>query len=668
MSESEHTRAVTEIEHCWIPMPDGTRLSARIWLPADADLKPVPAVFEYLPYRKRDGTAYRDEMYHPLVAGRGYAMVRVDIRGTGESEGVLLDEYLPLEQEDALQVIDWLAAQPWCTGSVGMMGLSWGGFSCLQVAALRPAALKAVISLCASDDRFTDDVHYKGGNLQMKNAAWGAYMQHITASVPDPALIGDDWMSQWKARLEQAPLWSVPWFRHQSKDAYWKQGSLSVDYARISAAVFCVSGLADAYRSSTARTFEQLTCPRKLLMGPWIHEYPHIANPHPTVDFIALSLEWWDHWLKGEQNGVMDEPPVTVFVQDALEPQPYYEKRPGTWRRFGEWPIAGTHHLHCSLAPGELVLGAGARLPEGLTLSSPLNTGVCHGETCAVAVGPYGPVDQRRDDALGLVFDSAPLQAPLVLVGQAEFSCLLASSEDCGQIIARLNAVDEAGASTLLSCASLNLNHRNGFEVHCPPVPGEPFQVALRFDLAAVSVQAGKRLRLTLSTACFPLLWPARKKAAITMSAGHHVLSLPTVELRGEGVEIPTAPCFVPDIDVLRPYACQRYLHEDLATGVTTVTLEEDHGCLSLRPHGLQFDQYGSETHSVDPTDPLTARSTMEWRYLARRDAWTAEVLTRFSVQCDLDHFYLHANQVVHVEGERIHEKTWHETIPRISV
>jgi predicted acyl esterase len=136
---TEFAYKVREIEHCLIPLKDGTQLAARIWLPEVAGLQTFPAILEYLPYRKRDGTAVRDALTHPWMAGQGYVCVRVDMRGNGESQGLMADEYLLQEQDDALEVIDWLCQQPWCDGKVGMMGISWGGFNGLQVAGRQPA-------------------------------------------------------------------------------------------------------------------------------------------------------------------------------------------------------------------------------------------------------------------------------------------------------------------------------------------------------------------------------------------------------------------------------------------------------------------------------------------------------------------------------------------------
>ena len=187
---NDFPRVVREIENTWIPMPDGIRLAARIWLPKDSEVDPVPAILEYLPYRKRDGTVERDHLTHPYFAGHGYAGVRVDMRGTGDSEGVCLGEYLRQEQDDCLAVIEWLAEQPWCSGKVGMIGISWGGFNGLQVAARRPDALGAVISLCSTDDRYADDVHFMGGALLAEKLGWGATAFAIAHTPPDPAYCG----------------------------------------------------------------------------------------------------------------------------------------------------------------------------------------------------------------------------------------------------------------------------------------------------------------------------------------------------------------------------------------------------------------------------------------------------------------------------------------------
>ncbi|HSY88232.1 MAG TPA: CocE/NonD family hydrolase, partial [Verrucomicrobiae bacterium] len=222
---------IRTIELAWIPMSDGRRLAARLWLPVDAEREPVPAILEYIPYRRRDGTRPRDEETHAWVAAQGYACARVDIAGSGDSDGLLLDEYLQQEQDDAVEIIAWLSAQPWCSGKVGMIGISWGGFNGLQVAARQPPALKAVISLASTVDRYADDVHFMGGALLADNMDWGAAFFTYAALPPDPAMVGAGWRKQWLERLEVLRPFPPLWLAHQRRDDFWKHGSVSENYA-----------------------------------------------------------------------------------------------------------------------------------------------------------------------------------------------------------------------------------------------------------------------------------------------------------------------------------------------------------------------------------------------------------------------------------------------------
>src|SRR5262249_26540173 len=192
---------VREVETCWIPMSDGIKLAARLWLPEDAERKPVPAILAYIPSRRRDGTRDGDQLTHPYLAGHGYACVRLDIRGSGDSEGLQGDEYSKSEHDDAVEAIAWIAAQPWCSGAVGMMGISWGGFNSLQVAARRPPALKAIITVCSTDDRYADDMHYMGGASLTGNLEWGSQFFIYQGRAPDPGVVGERWRQMWMERL-----------------------------------------------------------------------------------------------------------------------------------------------------------------------------------------------------------------------------------------------------------------------------------------------------------------------------------------------------------------------------------------------------------------------------------------------------------------------------------
>ena len=329
---TDFPRAVRRIDHTWIPLADGTRLAARIWLPEDAEQDPVPAILEYLPYRKGDAFARRDSYHHPYFAGYGYAGVRVDLRGTGDSDGIIEDEYLPQEQEDAIDVIAWLAEQPWCSGAVGMLGISWGGFNGLQVAARRPPALKAVISMCASDDRYADDVHYVGGCvLAVDMLPWAATMLTGNALPPDQAVVGDGWRDTWLQRIERTPPFVEAWLAHQRRDAYWRQGSVCEHYEAIDVPVYAVGGWADGYSNAIPRLIEGLPGPRKGLIGPWSHAFPQDGEPGPAIGFLQECLRWFDQHLKGIETGIMDEPRLRVWMQDHVAPATHHAQRPGRW-------------------------------------------------------------------------------------------------------------------------------------------------------------------------------------------------------------------------------------------------------------------------------------------------------------------------------------------------
>lgn len=296
-------------------MRDGITLSARVWMPEDAKTTPLPAILEILPYRKRDGTNARDATTHAKFSQHGYVCLRVDLRGCGESEGLFEDEYSEQELSDIEDVIGWISQQPWCSGAVGIMGISWGGFNGLQTAARRPPALKAVISLCSSVDRFADDIHYKGGCQLMENIGWAATATSWFSMPPDPLLVGDDWRDIWLERLENTPPLINKWQQHSSKDSYWKHGSVSEDFSQIEAAVLVIGGWHDGYRNTAAKLLKGGTSgPVKAIMGPWNHKYPHLATPEPRMDFVSEALRWWDRWLKDAPNSVDDDPDYRVYL------------------------------------------------------------------------------------------------------------------------------------------------------------------------------------------------------------------------------------------------------------------------------------------------------------------------------------------------------------------
>jgi putative CocE/NonD family hydrolase len=405
----------------------------------------VPAILEYLPYRKRDFTRARDEPMHRYFAGHGYAAIRVDVRGTGESEGLLLDEYLEREMIDGVEVIDWIAAQPWCSGTVGMMGKSWGGFNALGVAARRPAALQAILTVCASDDRFADDAHFMGGCLLNENLTWGTMLLALAALPPDPDLVGPHWRAMWRSRLEAAVLFPEIWLSHPYRDTYWRQGSVCDDLRAIECPVYAVGGWADAYTNAIPRLLAGLRGPRKGLVGPWSHTYPHDGTPGPAIGFLQEALRWWDRWLKGIENGVMDGPSYRVWMQESVRPSARPADRPGRWVGEASWPSPRIRPRRWAFGPGRLREEADG-VPAQLAWRSRQTVGAAGGDWCSFGVEDL-PGDQQDDDAGSLIFDSAPLGERLEMLGTPQVVLEVGLDRPEAFVAVRLNEIFPDGAS-----------------------------------------------------------------------------------------------------------------------------------------------------------------------------------------------------------------------------
>jgi predicted acyl esterase len=452
------------IELAWVPMPDGRKLAARLFLPRQRS-RPVPAILEYIPYRRRDGTRLQDEQMHIWFAAHGHAGVRVDIAGMGDSEGIVEDEYAQREQDDALAVIEWLGSQAWCSGSVGMIGISWGGFNALQVAARRPARLKAVISMCSSDDRYGCDAHYLGGCLLNDNFAWGGAFFNYAVLPPDPAMVGEErWREMWKERIDRHVNFPALWLRHQRRDEYWKHGSICEDWAAINCAVFAVGGWLDGYTQTVFRLVENLKSPCKGLIGPWGHKEPYRGVPGPAVGFLQECLRWWDHYLKGEDRGIERDPDLRVWIQDYETPQPHFLERRGRWISFSRRVLRNLKRRRFYGEGRGLVPKLSRRRLSPLFSSSPQTTGLRAQEWCPYGQGRVSAEsagDQREDDGLSLCMDSDPLASVVNIVGEGRVKLRIAANQTQALIAVRLCDVAPDGTSALITYGLLNLSHRS---------------------------------------------------------------------------------------------------------------------------------------------------------------------------------------------------------------
>jgi uncharacterized protein len=656
------------LDPVWIEMPDGVKLAARILLPRSARAKPVPVVLEYIPYRRRDGTLLGDTPRHAYFAGHGYAAVRIDLRGAGDSDGLLLDEYLKQEQDDALVAIAWLAAQAWCNGKVGMMGYSWGGFNALQVAARRPPALAAIMAVHATDDRYGDDCHYMGGGLLLGSLSWASTMLAFNARPPDPAIVGPRWREMWLQRLEGSPPFIIDWLSHPLRDEYWRHGSVAEDYGAIAAAVYTVGGWTDPYTNCVLRLLEHVKSPTKALIGPWAHAYPHIARPGPQIGFLQESLRWWDRWLKGIDNGIMEEPRLKVWMQDSVPPASDYETRPGRWIAEAGWPTPHVATRSFHVGEGRL-LDRPAASAQPIRHRSPQLTGTTAGEWC-----PYGslgelPIDQRADDGRSLVFDSAALDGPLEILGTPRVSLRLSIDRPVGILTARLCEVAPEGASTLITYGVFNLTRREGFDRSVPMKPGEPVTVSFPLNDLGQRLAKGSRLRLTLSTNYWPILWPAPEAATITLFPADCRIDLP---IYAPGAEAGAAAAFGPPeaagnvaFSELRASRRQRSVEEDATSGRTVVTIHRDLGANRLEADGLEFDGGAVERFTQIEGDPLSAEADLEWRYAMRRGDWSISTLSRTRLTGTKDNFHLHITLDAFEGDNRIFTRVWSRDLPR---
>jgi putative CocE/NonD family hydrolase len=668
MSQDIGLREVRLIEHTLIPLSDGVSCAAKIWLPVDAETDPVPAILELIPYRKRDGTIFRDTQLQPVVAARGYAYVRVDIRGSGESTGTLDDEYLPREQQDALELIEWIAAQSWCTGALGMTGISWGGFNALQVAALRPPALKAIITQCSTDDRYADDVHYMGGCQILENIGWAADRFVYNVLPPDPQLVGEAWREMWQQRLDAHYPWIEIWLAHQTRDEYWKHGSVCEDYGAIDIPVYAVSGWYDSYSNAVPRMLANLSVPRKGLIGPWTHSFPDMSEPGPTIGFLHESVRWWDQWLKGIDTGIMDEPMYRVWMLDTVEPKPFFKDLPGRWVAEPTWPSAHIAMTPAYLGDGRLV----SEQPDELALPfrSPQTAGIRCGRW-----GGYGgdspdlATDQRVEDGTGLCFDGARLTAPVEIMGAVEIELEFSSDQEVAVIAAKLCDVAPDGTSALVSYGVLNLTHRDSHEFPTKLEPGKRYRATVRLNDIAQHFAAGHRIRISLATSHWPVIWPAPKPVTLTVYTGASRVLLPIRPPRASDAELPSfrepelAPAF--PATELSPETGTRTIHEDVATGETTVTTLKDWGSYRLDPIGIEASGKLEEIYTIRPGDPLSAQVVIKGLTGFATADVRVEIKTEMRMSATESDWLLDNRIEASEDGKIVYDRRFVKTIPR---
>ncbi len=643
---SPDTGPVKMIETSSIPMPDGVRLAVQLWLPAPSDVRPAPVVLEYIPYRKRDGYRAYGMYWGETLASQGIAYARLETRGSGDSTGLLQDEYLPREHEDAAVAIAWLAAQPWCNGAVGMRGVSWGGFSTLQAAALRPPALRAIMPISASDMRYTDDAHYVGGAFALTGLKWATSMKLVMAGPPDPMVTGEAWKEEWRARLAATPPIAARWLSHQTNDAYWRQGSVALAWDAIQCPVYVVGGLVDSYGNEIPRLLANLQVPRKGLYGPWQHGYPSPATPGPALDWAYEELRWWRQWLMGEETGIMAEPMLRAYMPDATAAQVSPGPIPGHWVAEAQWP-------------SDRVRSRAFYLGDGGLHDHPQGGATAHcASTALVGLGkvewvPFAPTElpreQSPDDARSLTFDSAPLPGRIELLGAGAFKIRVAADRPLAHLALRLCEVTPAGKSWLITYGLLNLTHRTSHETPTPLEPGHAYEVTVPLNFTAHAFAAGSRIRAAISESLWPLVWPSPEPVTLTLDLASARLDLPvrTPPPVEAPMPIPLAPPPPPDP---KSWPDMRITEEDGQVRVVEVW-----------PPSVNLIAAIAETHSgsgpdidlsMTEAEPLTCR----WRASSNagfsRPGWVIALKSEVAISADTRDFTVEERLTATLNGE----------------
>lgn len=648
-----------------ITLSDNCRLSARVLMPEDAYKNPLPAILEYIPYRKRDGTIERDELMHKYFAGRGYVVLRVDMRGTGESEGLMFDEYTKEELSDCVEVIDWISKQSWCDGNVGMMGKSWGGFNCIQVAMLQPDPLKAIISGYSTVDRYADDIHYKGGCLLNENLSWSGTMLSYSSRPPDPSLVGTRWREMWLDRLNNIPFYGAKWMKHPNRDEYWKHGSLCEDYDSLNVPTLCFGGWADNYMNTVSNLIENAkSCTVKGIVGPWVHQYPHTADPSPQIGFLQEALRWWDKWLKGYETGVEDDPNYRIYLQDSIKPNRKTKHRPGKWIVEKNWPLS-------EIEMKRLYLSAYGTLSKN---SDTLNCVIKSPANCGFGAGSYFPMsssvpeqsgDQSVDDAYSVCFEQDPTSFPIDIVGRPKIKLILKSNNTHGHLCARLCDVSPDGLSTRISYGLLNLNHRDSHENPTVIPVNKEFSIEFDLDQVAYRLLRGNKLRISLSNAYWPLVWPAAEQATLTLIKGEILIPIRPKSDDPE-YEFPKPECATPwSRKTIREPKYSNTITTDQMTNAITSEIFDDYGIVEDNDHGLQIGTIVRETFKIHPDDPLCASGKIHWTQTLSREDWNIRTEVYNSLTSDKDNFYMDAKIEAFEAEELIFEKYFKEKIKR---
>jgi uncharacterized protein len=647
------------LENVWIPMSDGIRLAATLYLPTRARAgERFPALLEYLPYRKDDDEAVRDFGTHTYFARRGFVGARVDIRGFGTSEGVPPDrEYSAREQHDAEQVIAWLARQSWSNGKVGMLGISWGGFNSIQLALRRPPALKAILAVAATDELFKEDVHYIDGVFHVDEFELTMDLDQGRTGAPDfsleEAVIGP--------RMDSEP-WSLTYMKHQRDGTFWRAPLRPIDTLKVPA--FLIGGLQDGYRDSIPRMLGQVKAPLKAWVGPWNHGFPNDSDYGPLYEWRDQAVRWFDYWLKGRDTGVLSDPKLIIYQQHWRPPGSQAQDLPGEWRA-ESWPPAGATEATLYLQPERRLspepVGSGTDQLRNVP-STGVEAGFWWGELLT---------DQRPVDAYSLTYDSEVLAGDFAILGLPRVNLQVSADAPLADWFVRLSDVAPDGRVTMVTGAGMNGAQRESMAEPKDWVPGAQYRLSMDLHLASWVFPKGHRIRVAVSNALWPMCWPTPYPLTTTVLLGGSAASqliLPRVPVRGSAAPPLAAP------DPVEAPAGIKHLGGGAAwPGTWTVLRDQVNqrstvtwtGSVATAYPWGRFDHSERLIYDIDDAHPDIARVQGDSEYI---QAVKDHVLTwrgRLDVSSDAHTFFYEYTRTLLKDGVVIRTKTWKEPIPR---
>lgn len=661
-------------EKGWIPLSDGTKLAATFYRPKSEEK--FPAILTYLPYRKDDCMVPGDKRMYHYFAQRGYVGVRVDVRGTGSSEGFAENEYVIQEQLDGYDVIEWLAAQEWCSGKVGMQGISYGGFSTVLVASQDPPHLAAISPWYFTDDGFTDGDHFEGGcRTAMGLGNYGLRMLARNALPPDPEYFEKDrgkWEELWHKRLEEYVPWILEWFDHHTNDEFWQVQSLRPDYAAIKCPVFMIGGWGDRFRNAVLRMLEHLQVPNKALIGPWVHGLPDTGHPGPNIDYLHQVLRWWDYWLKGIDNGVMDEPALAVYVQRNRAPGLFTEYAEGHWRYEKDWPLKDDleqpyyFHSNGTLTRKQPTADKETYDQYAYRPQVGIMGNLWMSQACSLGQ------EQSLDEAFSLTFTTEPLQEDLEILGFPQVQLSAASTAENTAFVVKLTEVNPLGESNLVTYGVLNAAHRDSHEDPKALEPGKIYKLNIEMSAISWIFKKDHRIRVSVSSSHWPVLWPLPDPAVnrIYLDKAHpSKLILPVIPAREHSqqptYEVPpprrpspdvkAQPVGKPSLKITRDILNDEIVVE-LKTGRQFTLVDRDLTMTfssTIRSHLSTKDPAISSVHS-DNTEELHYASGLT---IGSRGTGT--------ISSNKKQFQIHLTVNVEVNGQRYFEKSWLKSVPR---